>query len=330
MMSPSSNPPQNNRAKFVAPDLSTTLPEPALYVPFRHGRRYDVAPGLTRFRAGESGADSKVFQFDRTWHDYHRAKLAVRQQHLNQHYCTSGLSADLRREVVQFIAQRLVAEHGYLFQRLESGELKCALTDETLALDADLQQHGYHDAFDALACQVQEDLAVISSQGDGRHWLSAAHVCFPNGWAPAEKVGGSFAAVHAPVAGMAEMNRRGDEFAKVMIGAADGLVRFAWGVTFDDELNHHPDRPRTPFNPAQPRAFVRVERQTIWGLPHLGAALFTIRTYLYDVAAIRRDGRLRGALVSALRSMPAASRVYKGLANRFEELVSWIEGGDFF
>jgi len=244
-------------------DLNLPLPEPAFYVPFRHGR-YDVAPGLTRFRAGDSGADSKVFQIDRRFSDFRRAKLAVLRQQLSKHYCTCELSADIRREVVQFIAQRLVAEHGDRFQWLQSGELKCALTNQTLALDADPQQHGYLDPFDALACQVQEDLAVISSQSDGRHWLSAAHVCFPNGWAPAEKVGGSFAAVHAPVAGMAEMNRRGDEFAKVMIGAVDGLVRFAWGVTFDDELNHHPDRSRTPFDPARPRAFVRVERQTIW------------------------------------------------------------------
>jgi hypothetical protein len=109
-----------------------------------------------------------------------------------------------------------------------------------------------------------------------------------------------------------------------MIGAADGLVRFAWGVTFDDELNHHPDRARAPFDPAKPCAFVRVERQTIWGMPHLDAALFTIRTYLYDVATLARDAELRQALLSALRSMSAESRVYKGLSDRFSNLIAWI------
>jgi hypothetical protein len=300
------------------------------YVPFRHGR-YDVAPGLTKFRAGDSGADAKVFQIDTTFEDFRRAKLAVRREQLNKHYCTSELSPEVQREVVQFIAHRLVAERGDLFQSLQSGdqlELKCMLTNETLTLNADPHQLGYVDALDALACQVQEDLAVISSDRDGRHWLSAAHICFPNGWAPAEKVGGSFAAVHEPVAGMAEMNRRGDEFAKIMIGAVDGLVRFAWGVTFDDELNHHPHRPRTPFDPAQPRAFVRVERQAISGLPQVGAALFTIRTYVYDVALLGRDAELREALLSALQSMPTLSRSYKGLSDRFDELMTWIERGN--
>ena len=78
-------------------------------------------------------------------------------------------------------------------------------------------------------------------------------------------VGHSFAAVHEPVAGMAEMNRRGEEFVNIMTRATDGLVRFAWGVTFDDRLNHHPDKPRTPFDPANPRAFLRVERQAEHG-----------------------------------------------------------------
>lgn len=231
--------------------------------------------------------------------------------------------------MVHLLAHRLVAEHADLFQWLHSGdqvELKCALTNETLSLKTGLQRHAYVDALDALACQVQEDLAVISSSdSDRRHWLSAAHVCFPNGWAPEEKVGGTFEVVHAPVAGMAEMNRRGDEFAKIMIGAVDGLVRFAWGVTFDDELNHHPHRPRTRFDPACPRAFVRVERQTIWGLPQVGAALFTIRTYLYNCEQFCRDPALRQPLIAALSSMSAESRAYKGLADRFQDLIAWID-----
>jgi hypothetical protein len=72
---------------------------------------------------------------------------------------------------------------------------------------------------------------------------------------------------------------------------------------------------------------VRVERQTIWGLPAVGAAVFTIRTYLYDAERFRADPVLRAALGAALRSMTEESRRYKGLAESFEELVGWIEGG---
>jgi hypothetical protein len=121
---------------------------------------------------------------------------------------------------------------------------------------------------------------------------------------------------------MAEMNRRGEEFVNIMTRATDGLVRFAWGVTFDDRLNHHPDKPRGAFDPANPKAWLRVERQTIWGFPARGAALFTIRTYLYDCNDLRRE--IREPLVAALLSMSPESRVYKGLGRGFDELVRWL------
>jgi hypothetical protein len=238
------------------------------------------------------------------------AKRFARAQGLDKHYLTCDLKANVLKEVCRFISERLRTDG----------------RGDAVAEAEHVRVGPYIDSLDALACQVQEDLAVVSSEG-GRHWLSAAHVCFPNGWAPGEKVGRSFAAIHEPVAGMREMNRREGEFARLMVEAEEGLVRFAWGVTFDEELNHHADRARTKFDPARPRAFVRVERQTIWGLPAVGAAVFTIRTYLYDAERFRGDPVLRGALGAALRSMTEESRRYKGLAEGFEELVGWVEAG---
>jgi hypothetical protein len=266
---------------------------------------------------GGGAADEKLFQFDRTFPQFRAAKLASRAERLEKYFCTADLPPDTLFDINAFIIRRLITEHPTLFRETSHG-LYCALTDETLAIG-----HGHVPrALDALACQVQEDLAIVSTSPDRGHWLSAAHICFPNGWAPAEKVGHSFAAVHEPVAGMAEMNRRGEEFVNIMTRATDGLVRFAWGVTFDDRLNHHPDKPRTPFDPANPRAFLRVERQTIWGFPSRGAALFTIRTYLYGLADLRRDPATRDPLVAALISMSPESRAYKGLAGHFDQLMT--------
>ena len=310
--------------------VTRPLPDPPFYFPLRHGR-YDIAPGLNRFGknlAGGGGgrdgddADAKVFQIDRTFHHFRAEKLASRAEQLDKYFCVADLSPATMMDVSVFIIERLLAEHPTLFRTTADG-LYCALTNETLNIG-----HGHVPrALDALACQIQEDLAIVSTSSQRGHWLTAAHVCFPNGWAPREKVGHSFAAVHEPVAGMADMNRRGEEFVNIMIGATDGLVRFAWGVTFDDRLNHHPDKPRTPFDPGNPRAFLRVERQTIWGFPTRGAALFTIRTYLYDVNDLRRDPATRDPLVAALLSMSAEARAYKGLAGSFDQLISWITSG---
>src|SRR5690606_28934698 len=96
-----------------------------------------------------------------------------------------------------------------------------------------------------------------------------------------------FVTIHEPVAGIETINQRAQHLVEVMRGATTGLLRFAWGVAFDDRLDHFPKDERAEFDPAQPRAFLRVERQTIWGLPGVGAALFTIRPYIMDIAALR-------------------------------------------
>ena len=293
--------------------VDQTLPDPPFYFPLRHGR-YDVAPGLMKFGRdlGGGAADAHVFQLDNTFDRFRDAKRAARAERFDKYVLASDLSGDVARTVGSFISDRLAREHPARFA-FESNSRDDALADAS-----------GERVLDALACQVQEDLAIVRVAPGGRHWLSYLHVCLPNGWAPAEKIGGTFAAVHEPVAGMAEMNRRGEEFVTVMVRATDGLVRFAWGVTFTDRLNLHPDEPRTPFDPKNPRAFLRVERQTIWGFPHAGAALFTIRPYLYDLADLRRDPATRDPLVNALRTMPPASQAYKGIAPHTDALLRWL------
>ena len=124
--------------------------------------------------------------------------------------------------------------------------------------------------------------------------------------------------------------------ARIMCDAAEGLVRFVWGITTDARLNHHPQPPagtapqewiRPPFDPGCPNAFVRVERQTIWGFPKQSASLFTIRTYLTDCHEIRKDRSKREDLCSAIESMSPASLIYKGLDRDGNALLRWLRQG---
>jgi hypothetical protein len=304
------------------------------------GGRYEVKPGLVRFGRplGGGEADGHVFQLDATFAEYRRAKLAARRERLGKYFLTSEFSPQVRNAICRFIVGRLTTEHPALFD-IADDVLACALTGERLAFDSDFElrsvestdsvQPPYACAFDALASQVQEDLAVVTASPDESHRLSAIHLCFPNAWAAEDKIGRTFAAIHEPVAGMEQMNRQADSLVDTMLGATDGLVRFAWGVTWDDELNHHPQPPTfarraARFDPVNPRAFLRVERQTIWGFPEVSSALFTIRTYSYDCADVRRDPDRRDALISALQTMSAESAAYKGLAASRNALVEWL------
>lgn len=162
--------------------------------------------------------------------------------------------------------------------------------------------------------------------------LIAIHLCYPNHWSAEEKIGKDFAAVHAPVAAIDKINQRSQAIVNTII-ARDPMVRFAWGLSTDTRLNHHPTIPLDiqvelwqgrEFNLHSPRLYLRIERQTIWGLPEYEAALFTIRTYFRDCSAIKKDPILRPKLVAALDSMTADSLVYKGLAESKDSILRWL------
>ncbi|MCS7227189.1 MAG: DUF3445 domain-containing protein, partial [Gloeomargarita sp. SKYB31] len=275
--------------------------------------------------------DRRVFQIDSDFPHYHQVKQAARQEHLAKYVQTWELSPAVERAVAEFMAQRLAQEYPQWFHLetwIDGWQLRCDLTGDTLAFDRKgrVRHPTYGSALDALAMQVQEDVCVVCRAGD-RHWVSAIHLCFPNHWAAQDKIGKTFAEVHAPVPGMAPLNQRGAVLVHAMI-AGPPMVRFAWGLSTDTELNHHPDQPagRT-FDPQHPQLYLRIERQVIWGLPTVDAALFTIRTYFRDVNVLRRDPRLCTLLQQAIRSMSPPSLTYKGLAAHWQEILAWLGAG---
>jgi len=260
---------------------------PARYFPIESGR-YEVKPGLFKFGTdfGNGDADRQVFQRDDEFPGYHAAKMAARQERLSKYYQTHDYRPATAARVARF--------------------MDMGATD-----------------LDALACKVQEDLAVIQRDGD-RHWLAAIHLCFPNHWAAEDKIGRTFAEIHEPVAGIEAINRQADKLVDVIIRATDGLVRFVWGIATDTELNHHPSKPRgRQFDPTNPRAFLRIERQTIWGFPEVEASLFTIHTYFEDLAKLESDKRVK--VVSGIESMTPASIEYKGLTQSRDALLAWLK-----
>lgn len=74
---------------------------------------------------------------------------------------------------------------------------------------------------------------------------------------------------------MEKINRRGDAIAHTMI-THKPMVRFAWGLSTDTRLNHHPESPpgvsvsewqNRNFDSQHSQLYLRIDRQQIWGLP---------------------------------------------------------------
>jgi hypothetical protein len=319
----------------------------AVYFPLMNGR-YEVKPGMLPFGydLGNGQADKRIFQIDDNFQNYRQAKLLARRERLSKYYQTCNYSKAVAGAIARLIIQRLIYEHPQNFefqQTANTCKFQSHLTQETLYFNSNWELErvsaqdnpvlpAYISTLDALAAQIQEDLTVICRCADGSNWLSAVHLCYPNHWSAEEKIGTDFAAIHAPVAGMEKINRRADAIVNTMI-AKEPTVRFAWGLSTDTRLNHHPEPPPhvsasqwqgRKFDLKSPRLYLRIERQVIWGLPEYDTALFTIRTYFRDCSVIKQDSVLRSRLYAAIESMTAESLIYKGLAESRDSILQWL------
>src|SRR5206468_2092864 len=100
-----------------------------------------------------------------------------------------------------------------------------------------------------------------------------------------------FFEIHRPVPGIDKVNQAARSYIEAAIGKGP-YVRFVWGFATDRRLNHHPEPPpgmspeswrgRT-FDAGSPSPFLlRIERQQLWGLPAVRAAVFLIRVSFVD------------------------------------------------
>ena len=321
--------------------------EPAHYFPLPNGR-YQMKVGLSRLGTdrGNGRADHHAFQLDSQWPRYRQAKLSARAENLAKYYATdSRLSPRVSSALAEWMILRLCREHPEQFQWErhddQTHRVHCRLTGEILELDRKRELSGvrngprrnYADTLDALASQVQEDIALVELEETGADRLTALHLCFPNYWAAQSKIGMDFTTMHQPVPGFDKIARQGRQLTRSLV--MDGpFVRFAWGLTTDARLNHHPEPPPgfdnaatwhgRRFDADEGQLYLRVERQVIQGLPEAHAFVFTIRTYLTPIT--RLDADQRKCLAEAVETMPRDARRYKGLARDADAIICWLRG----
>lgn len=236
---------------------------------------------------------------------------------------------------------RMVAEYPEHF-RSETNDagfesLSCSLTDERIVFDSCHHLASpiadYRDAFDALCCQVQEDITIVRRVPNGNA-VAALHLCAPSFWGAEEKVGQNFVVTHAPVPAFGKVAAAADALVDSCIRRGP-FVRFTWGMAFSDRLNQHPEPPpglpnavaqRTDFDPTRDPIWFRIERQVVWGLPEVDAFLFAIRVFLHDARVIATDPENGPALRAALESMSPEARRYKGLTEVFDRVMIALAG----
>lgn len=327
--------------------------------------QYEVRPDLRRFGQAGQGmeAESGHFRPDELLGEVLAAKLAALRQGASEcHLVAPGLDPGNAPDGAEGLAAalracfRLLAEEQPELACLEAdgvrlahlglrvlgwtgpdprvepaGEPRADLREVAAGIRTWLEgRRGIWLLGDALGLSVQEDLAIVRgprptppAETDLLEWV---HICLPSNWAPAEKIGHPFAAVHGPVANNAQLLAASGQVVRAMIHAGP-FIRHVWGIDRDGAWCHNPRLHQSPPWGEDPagQAFFRVERQTTHGFADLNRALFTIRYFVAPLPEVAADPWRRERLVSALKGMNDQALAYKGLTQARDRLVSALE-----
>jgi hypothetical protein len=300
----------------------------ARYTPWTRGV-YDVSPALRPFGSdfGNGEWDRRVFQLDGDAERLIGAKRAALRERRGKYVRGWRLSREVERAAIEFVTGRLVAEYPEEFSLAseEGGAAVLESAGRRWVLPATGPETD-SPALDLLMRLVPEDLAIVRRH-EGRNWIAYLHLCSPSHWAAEEKVGRSFFDTHTPIPGFERVNAVSEGLVNAMISKGP-FVRFVWNVESDDRPNHHPEPPPGVDDAewqgrdfSAGRFWVRTERQVIWGLPQVDAAIFTIRVGFVPDDVVLADDALRASLRAAVESMSPEALRYKGLERGREDLL---------
>lgn len=177
------------------------------------------------------------------------------------------------------------------------------------------------------ALALHEDLAIVDGASGSLPWLA---VCLPSHWVPSDKLGRSFAAVHAPVADNATLLAASEHLVR-LVCQPQRWERFVWTLTPHAALDRHPHRHPAVAWPTAPQEIVaraqwRTEHQSFIPLPKLGQAVFTIHVEVRPLAQAIATREQAAALREALATMSDAVLGYRGLAAARGPLLAWLAG----
>ena len=176
---------------------------------------------------------------------------------------------------------------------------------------------------------VEEDFAVLDGDSGTLPWLS---VCVPSHWAPEDKLGLDFLAVHAPVAD-GDLLRAGSRHLVQLATSGEHWERHVWTVSPSSRHDQHPQRHvREPWPDGSDvqqfarRCFLRAERQTFFPVGRgTRQAVFTIRVMLAPLTDVIDTPASAARLRDSLASMSDAVLQYKGLAGARDPLLAWLD-----
>ncbi|MBU1606933.1 MAG: DUF3445 domain-containing protein [Alphaproteobacteria bacterium] len=177
------------------------------------------------------------------------------------------------------------------------------------------------------AAAHHEDMCLLTRrEGEDVYRLVGAAVAWPSDWRPAQKLGLSLTALHAPIHGYAEQLASGVDHFMERLEAGKIFGRCNWFIAPTRARRWMAEAPERAFarvdaENAGETLFVRSERQTLRRLPETGAILFTIGVYVEPLGALS-DANV-AMLERAVRSLAAGEGDRRGAGAYAAALIGY-------
>jgi len=248
------------------------------YYPLQHGV-VPVSSTRTTKLSSLSGDQGKFFQFGIDSEHYIKNKKSIRGSLPIEEFYKNNLKSPGTEVITNWLVKTFQAE----------------------GIPVPPDANGYVDYFDALACQVPEDLAIITLLDSGDDIASVLHLFAPSDWSTEEALGKSFGMIHDNVR---------QASGKLVIanpgGMVKGLIKLPEPVQRVGSVSFRPNNlvcrhPRlTPpdvwyWDDNQP-VFIRFERQVVVPFPEINSFMLIIRSYYNDLLDPKREKAAQIAL----------------------------------
>ena len=245
----------------------------------------------------------------------HALKLRVGARNLDPAQWVSARDADWPATLA--MKRRLVAERPTeVVACLAGAEEACeeAAAGVLQSVGEPLSMSTGIDALVDAALSVADDLCIMQEGADGVPLLTAAVLCSPNRWRLADKIGGTMAAIHSPVARYATDLQSPVDAVMRRLSPDRPVWRVNWGLSNHAALFQPVAPPVTPdMDPGS--LWFRVEWQTLRRLPVTGAVLFTIRTHVERLSDfVLRPRPVVHEFAEHILFLEEKVAVYKGIA----------------
>lgn len=196
------------------------------------------------------------------------------------------------------------------------------------------------DLLKVLCANVEEDFLLLQhvSQQDDEYVMRASTGIGANGFRFSEKLNKKLTDIHGPVPRYIEklqlsMNRH---FKRIQPGQF--VQRLTWGIQIGGGMEQmfrpsgqHLQAGNQDFEEVdgttldfEKEAFVRVERQILTKLPKSRFNVLSVRTYMYSLASLKREGTAE-TLATAIRAFPDDVAHYKGRPRWGKAVLSYLD-----